>query len=282
VSRVLRCRRFPVRYLNDFGDLRRSEVGALSIVTRTRGEGQPQDSSTPVAVRRPHLIPELLFVGALYMTYSWGRFLAAKRPAGAFAHANTVWNFERRIHLPSEAGLQHALLAWPRVMDLANLHYQVGYIVSLVGSLLWLYIRHPRHYIWYRRFLTLVTGIGLIGQILYPMAPPRLLPGDNVVDSAQIYGHAVFGPVGTGLANQYAAMPSLHVGWAVVVAVGAVVVLRSPWRWLFVLHPILTMLVVVVTGNHYWTDGIVATLIVLVCALAARRWLPEERPEFSP
>jgi membrane-associated phospholipid phosphatase len=74
-------------------------------------------------------------------------------------------------------------------------------------------------------------------------------------------------------------MPSLHVGWAVVVAVGAIVVLRSPWRWLFVLHPVLTMYVVVVTGNHYWMDGIIATVIVAVAAAIAMSWLPEEQPD---
>ncbi len=254
----------------------------MSTVTRSRERDPAPHGQRPAEARarRPHLFRELTLVAALYMTYSVGRYLAA--PAGAYAHATGLWHFERRIGLPNEASVQQLVLDWPRLVDLANLHYQVGYVASLVGSLLWLYVRHPRHYLWYRRFLTLVTGLGLLGQIFYPMAPPRLLPGDGVVDTGQIYGHAVFGPVGTGLANQFAAMPSLHVGWAVVVAVGAVVVLRSPWRWLFVLHPILTLAVVVVTGNHYWTDGIVASIIVFVAAWVARAWLPQEPPAYAP
>jgi len=218
----------------------------------------------------------MLFVAAIYMAYTLGRFAAAKRPSGAFSHASDVWHAERLMQLPNEAHVQALTIGWQRVMDLASLHYQIGYIVSVVGSLVWIYLRHPDYYIWYRRFLTLVTAFGLVGHIVYPMAPPRLLTGDDVVDTAQVFGHAVYGPVGTGLSNQYAAMPSLHVGWAVVVAVAIVVVLRSPWRWLAVVHPVLTMLVVVVTGNHFWMDGIIATVIVAVSAAIALSWLPEE------
>jgi hypothetical protein len=77
-------------------------------------------------------------------------------------------------------------------------------------------------------------------------------------------------------------MPSLHVGWAVVVAVGVIVVLKSRWRWLVVLHPVITLLVVVVSGNHFWTDGIVATFLVAMSAVVASAWLPEPPPTFAP
>jgi PAP2 superfamily len=250
----------------------------MSIITRPRAS-DPTPQREAVARRRPHLIPEMLLVAAVYMAYTLGRFAAAKRPSGAFSHASDVWHVERLMRLPNEAHVQAAVIGWSHVMDLANLHYQLGYVVSVVGSLFWLYIRHPHYYVWYRRFLTLVTGIGLIGHFVYPMAPPRLLTGDNVVDTAAVFGHAVYGPVGTGLSNQYAAMPSLHVGWAVVVAVGAVVVLRSRWRWLAVIHPVLTLLVVVVTGNHFWMDGIIATVIVAVALAISMSWLPEQHEE---
>jgi hypothetical protein len=255
----------------------------MSTITRSR-EGAPPPQEQPEAAtrRRPHLVPEVVLVVALYFAYSLGRYAAAKHSDSAFHHAKEVWRLERWVGLPNEATLQHHFLQWPRVIDLINLHYQIGYIVSLVSVLVWLYARHPGHYIWYRRFLTLVTGLGLIGHLVFPMAPPRLLQGDRVMDTAQIFGHAVYGPVGTGLANQFAAMPSLHVGWAVVVAVGVIVVLRSPWRWLVVLHPVITLLVVVVSGNHFWTDGIVATVLVAISYVIARAWLPEEPSPFAP
>jgi hypothetical protein len=246
----------------------------MTTITRS-GAVEPSPQSGSVAVRRrPHLAPELLLVAAVYMAYTLGRFAAAKHSNGAFQHAADVWHAERLTGLPNEAKMQGLVLSHHWLVSLANLHYQIGYVVSVVGSLIWLYVRHPEHYVWYRRFLTLVTGIGLIGHIVFPMAPPRLLTGDNVVDTAEVFGHAVYGPVGTGLSNQYAAMPSLHVGWAVAVAVACVVVLRSRWRWLAVIHPILTVLVVVVTGNHYWLDGIIATVIVAVAVTVADQWLP--------
>jgi hypothetical protein len=254
----------------------------MSTLTREREQGPAPEQQVVVGRRRPHLVPEFLLVAAGYIAYTLGRFAATKHPDGSYAHAAQVWDFERWLRLPNEADLQQAVLGWSRLMDLANLHYQIGYVVSVVGSLAWLYIRHPGHYIWYRRFLTLVTFIGLIGHIVYPMAPPRLLGGDRVVDSAQVFGHSVYGPEGTGLSNHFAAMPSLHVGWAVVVAIGVVVVLRTPWRWLAVLHPVITLLVVVVTGNHFWMDGIVATLIVAMSAAVAAAWLPEGKPAYAP
>jgi hypothetical protein len=246
----------------------------MSTITRSRASEPSPSGASPAVRRRPHLAPELLFVAAIYMAYTLGRFAAAKHSNGAFLHAADVWHAERLMRLPSEAVVQSYILSRDQLVSLANLHYQVGYVVSVVGSLVWLYIRHPEHYVWYRRFLTLVTGLGLVGHIVYPMAPPRLLTGDNVVDTAQVFGHAVYGPVGTGLSNQYAAMPSLHVGWAVAVAVAVVVVLKSPWRWLAVIHPVLTLLVVVVTGNHYWLDGIIATLIVAISLNVADQWRP--------
>jgi hypothetical protein len=251
-------------------------------ITRTREQGPAPDEQVATGRRRPHLVPEFLLVAAVYMGYTLGRFAATKHPDGSYVHAQQVWDLERWLHLPNEATVQRAVVDWSWLMQVANMHYQIGYVVSVVGSLVWLYIRHPEHYIWYRRFLTLVTGIGLIGHLVYPMAPPRLLASDGVVDSAVVFGHAVYGPVGTGLANQFAAMPSLHVGWAVVVAVGIIVVLRSPWRWLAVLHPVITLLVVVVTGNHFWMDGIVATLIVAVSGAVALSWLPEGKPAYAP
>lgn len=253
----------------------------MSTVVREREQGPAPDRQVE-RPRRPHLFPEFLLVAAVYMAYTLGRFAATKHPNGSYVHAQNVWNLERWLHLPNEATVQQAVLGWKQLMDLANLHYQIGYVVSVIGSLVWLYVWHPEHYIWYRRFLTLVTFIGLIGHIVYPMAPPRLLAGDDVVDSAQVFGHAVYGPVGTGLSNQFAAMPSLHVGWAVVCAVGVIVVLRTPWRWLAVLHPVVTLLVVVITGNHFWMDGIVASLIVAVAGAVAVAWLPEGKPTYAP
>jgi hypothetical protein len=100
------------------------------------------------------------------------------------------------------------------------------------------------------------------------MAPPRLVPAFGMVDSGVRLGQSVYpAKPDSGVANQFAAMPSVHVGWALLVAVGVILVTRSRWRWLALIHPVLTAVVVTVTANHYWADGIVAALLVAVAVL---------------
>jgi hypothetical protein len=118
------------------------------------------------------------------------------------------------------------------------------------------------------------------------VAPPRFLPDLGYIDLATRYGWSVYGPVGTGVSDQFAAMPSIHVGWAALVSFGIVAVSTSRWRWLFMLHLVLTMLVVSATGNHWWLDGIVAIVLLLVAfamddgarrltkSWRIRRWIP--------
>ena len=96
------------------------------------------------------------------------------------------------------------------------------------------------------------------------------MPG--FVDTAAVDDASVYSGVGGALANQYAAMPSLHVGWSIVVAAAVIGTLRSRARWLIVLHPVLTVLVVVVTANHYWLDALVsAALFVASLTLVGPR-----------
>jgi len=84
------------------------------------------------------------------------------------------------------------------------------------------------------------------------------------VDTGVLLGQSVYGPsTDSGVANQFAAMPSLHVGWAFMVAVFLIRATRSRRRWLWIAHPVLTFTVVVVTANHYWLDGLIAISLAL-------------------
>jgi hypothetical protein len=95
-----------------------------------------------------------------------------------------------------------------------------------------------------------------------------MMPATGMVDTAIKYHQSVYGTVAGFDPDQLSAMPSVHVGWAILVAVAAITTLRSRWRWLAVLYPVLTTLAVIVTANHFWLDGIVAGLIlVLVLAV---------------
>jgi hypothetical protein len=144
--------------------------------------------------------------------------------------------------------------------------------------LLWLSIWRPKAYSHVRWTMVALTGLALIGHIAFPLAPPRMMPG--FVDTGLRFGQSVYGPDHTGGAvNQFAAMPSLHVGWAALIALSMILITRSRWRWLWLLHPVITFTVVVVTANHYWLDGLVAlALLALSLPLLLRSGLHADRP----
>ncbi|MFH9060177.1 phosphatase PAP2 family protein [Streptomyces coeruleorubidus] len=221
------------------------------------------------AIARPPLVREFLLVAGLFLVYKLGRQLATGHTGEAFHNAYRVWDFERAVRLPGEGAVQSLLLHVDGLVHLANTYYAAVHFPVTAAFLIWLYLRRPAHYVWARRILAAVTAAALVVHLLFPLAPPRMLAATGLVDTARVYGPSVYGsPATDSLSNQFAAMPSLHFGWALMVAVGLIVATRSRWRWLWLLHPLLTLLVIVGTANHYWLDAIVATAL-LGLALAA-------------
>jgi membrane-associated phospholipid phosphatase len=115
--------------------------------------------------------------------------------------------------------------------------------------------------------LVSVTMVALLLHVTFPLAPPRMLPGEGFVDTMEVYGPSAYGAGTESVTNQYAAMPSLHAAWALFVGFALVAVLTRRWRWAALLHPVLTVLVVVATGNHYWLDVIAAAALVVLAML---------------
>lgn len=220
-------------------------------------------------------------VVALWVAYSLGRQAARGHVAEALANAHDVWHWQRLMHLPNELLIQHALLSNGFFVRSANVYYAAVHFPATAAFLVFLYLRRPAHYRWARRTLALLTGIALIIHTMFPLAPPRMLEGVGLIDTAQRYGPSVYGPPHEGgLSNQFAAMPSLHVGWATMVAIGLIVTLKSRWRWLWLAHPVITTIVVTGTANHYWLDSLVAwTLLATILALVPR---PRPRIEVRP
>jgi PAP2 superfamily len=190
-------------------------------------------------------------------------------PGGALARAQWIWHAERVVHLPSEAGIQQAFLGHPLLVQALNLYYASLHFVVLMTCLVWVYVRHRRQYPQVRITLVLFTAGALLVQFL-PVAPPRMLAGDGLVDTAARYGQSVYGSVEGFNADQLSAMPSVHVGWALLVALVVVQVSRSRWRWLALGYPLLTLLAVIVTANHFWLDGIAAALLLALALLVQR------------
>ena len=206
---------------------------------------------------------------ALFALWQLAGSLSVVGPDGALARAQWIWHAERVVHMPSETEIQRAFLGHPLLVQALNLYYASLHFVVLISCLVWVYARHRRHYPQVRITLVLFTAGALLIQFL-PVAPPRMLPGDGMVDTAARYGQSVYGSVAGFNADQLSAMPSVHVGWALLVALVVVQVSRSRWRWLALGYPALTLLAVVVTANHFWLDGIAAALL-LGLALAVQR-----------
>lgn len=234
------------------------------------GRTEPARAETD-AIARPPLVRELLLVVGLFLVYKFGRQLATGHTGDAFRNADRVWDLERAVHLPGEGSVQHLLLHGDTLVHLANTYYATVHFPATAAFLVWLYLRRPAHYVWARRVLAVVTAAALVVHLAFPLAPPRMLAATGLIDTGQVYGPSVYGsPQTDHLSNQFAAMPSLHFGWALMVAIGLIVATRSRWRPLWLLHPLLTLLVIVGTANHYWLDAIVATAMLGVALAVVR------------
>ncbi|MFC0033353.1 phosphatase PAP2 family protein [Micromonospora chaiyaphumensis] len=248
-------------------------------ITRPAPPPVTADARPPGAVRRA--VRELALVAVLFLAYKAGRLAVAGRSATARANGERIWWLERLLHLPDEAAVQAPLLLHELPVQLANCYYAYVHFPATALCLIWLYLRHPVHYRWLRRALAALTAAALALHVLVPLAPPRMTALTGLVDTGSRYGPAVYGPPEADtLSNQYAAMPSLHVGWAVAVAVALVTVTAGRWRWLWLAHPVLTLFVVVGTGNHYWLDGVVAVVLLgLILAVLPRPGVPRRPPD---
>ena len=226
----------------------------------------------------------------LYALWQLAGNLAQGGYQQAIAHAQWIWHTERTLRLPSEVGVQRLLLPHPLLSEIANLYYATMHFGLLIAMLIWLFARHRDGYPGVRNAMAASTAICLLVSFI-PVAPPRMLPGAGIVDLAARYGESVYGVVGSNAgADQLSAMPSVHVAWSILVAWAVITRARSRWRWLILLHPLITVLVVVGTGNHYWADAIVSAAIdgavisavTLLTRYFRRAPVPQPAPEPQP
>jgi hypothetical protein len=219
--------------------------------------------------RWPGVITEAGLLFGLYALWQFAGSFTVMSQAGAVSRGRWLWHAERILHLPSETSVQRLFLPHPLLVQAFNLYYDTLHFAVLGACLVWLYVRHRDAYPAIRNTVALFTGASLLIQLI-PVAPPRLLPGTGLVDTAVRYGQSVYSWHGGFNADEFSAMPSVHVGWALIVAVAVITASRRRWRWLAAGYPVLTMLVVVVTANHFWLDGIVSALLVVLVLVVQR------------
>ncbi len=217
--------------------------------------------------RRPRvrfgLVGEVVLVVGLWLGYRQVRHLTRDQADEAFSNARQVIDFERGLDFFNERAVQRFVLHNDAIVWFLNQYYARVHLPLTAVFVIWLLLRHRD---WYRRARTLlitVTAVGLVIHVTYPLAPPRMMRQYGFVDTLREQGVDLYtADPSDSFANQFAAMPSLHFGWAVIVAVVFVAVKRTPASSLALAHPAITLLAIVATANHYWLDAIIGFVLV--------------------
>jgi hypothetical protein len=216
---------------------------------------------------------------SLYPAYLAIRSVSIDDGHEAIAHASKLIDVERATGLFHEADVQNV---FGPIVDALSAYYMLAFGPLIVAVLVWLGVRHRHLYRQVRTLLLASLGLAVIGYIAYPTAPPRMVPGLGISDTVGMSAHDTGSVAGIRF-NPYAAMPSMHVGWSLLIGIFGFRAARSRWlKAFFALHPILMVLTVTATGNHYFVDAIAGAAaalvaIVLVAALSrARKGRPDQ------
>jgi hypothetical protein len=209
---------------------------------------------------------ELALVAVFDAVYEWTSDLSGTDRALAQRHAYEEIRLERALGLFREPGIQAWALHSRVFIEASDLFYATAHFLLPVLALVWLFRLHPERYLRWRDALAWTTGLALVGFTVFPLMPPRMLPARfGIIDTMNVIGGP--GSWDTVLlkeaGNQLAAMPSLHISWALWSVLALMPVVRRPWaKLLLALDPLATVVVILVTGNHYILD-IVGGLVVL-------------------
>ena len=208
-------------------------------------------------------IEQLLMVGGAVLLYFAVRGLTQGDEAAAIAHGLDLLRFESFFGLDLESGFQNSIIDNTNLVTLANWIYIWGHWPAIVVTLTWLYRNNPVEFRLLRNAIFASGAIGLIIFMSYPVAPPRLLDSgmiDTIAEQSASY--RVLQP--PSLVNKYAALPSLHVGWNLLVGLAIIRVAGNwPLRLVGVLSPLAMIAAVILTANHFVLDAVAGTLVAL-------------------
>jgi membrane-associated phospholipid phosphatase len=221
----------------------------------------------------------LLFAGAYYL-YRLVRGFVDGQAGLAFENARTLVHIERSLGLFFEPGLQ----AWAKgeewLLMFANWMYVNSHFLVTTTFLVWLYIARNHAFYFVRNMFMVAMGFALVGYLAYPTAPPRFLPEWGFTDTvANFVGESAENSADV-LYNPFAAVPSMHVAFALMIAIPAFrLVRRRPLKVLWAAYPALVTFVVVVTANHYWVDAVLGAMVAGASAWLASATFARARPD---
>lgn len=225
--------------------------------------------------RLPGWLRELILVAAVYFSYSLTRNLIPNHEAQAQRNARWILDLEKQLGLDIELGINLWGADRPWLIIPVNYYYATLHLSFTLFVMIWLYRRRTAVYARLRSVLLTMTMMALASYWLYPLAPPRLMPGTSYVDTVKEYVLWGFTPSEDmqSLSNQYAAMPSMHVGWSLWVGVALFCYGRSRiTRAIGIAYPLTTVFVVVVTANHFILDAVAAVLFFVVAIALVDRF----------
>jgi hypothetical protein len=233
--------------------------------------------------RRPRWWQEIAIIGFCYWIYGEVRNAVPEQESIAMRHGRSVQHLQDIFHLNFERSLNGYVATREPVAQVMNYYYATLHFIVTIWVLVWLFRTHPRIYRGARTVIFATSLIALAGFYLYPLAPPRLLPNSGYVDTLLKYHTwgSLADPKVAEHSNQFAAMPSLHIGWAIWCSVAIVWCARRRWvRILAALYPICTLLVIVGTANHFIIDAVFGLLVFM--AGVAVQFLISGRGAFQP
>ena len=227
------------------------------------------------------VLRQISLFGAAYLAYRLVRGLVEGDANAAFAHARDLIALERTLHVFVEPSIQAWASGSHFVMVLASWTYVNAQTTVTVAALVYLYLRHNRNFYFVRNMFMIAMAIALVGYTVFPTAPPRFLPEWGFIDSVgNLTGVHVSHASATmsALVNPYAAVPSMHVAFALMIGWTLARLVR--WRVvrvLWLLYPFLMAFVIIVTANHFIFDAFLGAVTAGASAYGAS-WLARARP----
>jgi membrane-associated phospholipid phosphatase len=220
----------------------------------------------------------VLFCGA-YWVYRLVRGQVFDQGAEAFDHARSIVSLERSLHVFAEPSIQHWAIGTGFLDSVGSWMYLNTHFIVTTCALGFIYLFRNEHFYFVRNMFMVAMAIALVGYIVYPTAPPRMLPELGFVDSVSDFTGVSSDSDVNALFNPYAAVPSMHVGFALMLAVPMIRMAKRGWvKVLWAVYAPIVSGVVVVTANHWIFDAATGALVAAVSAVAAHTVLARVRP----
>jgi membrane-associated phospholipid phosphatase len=219
-----------------------------------------------------------VFCGA-YWLYRLVRGMVDGRAQAAFEHARQIVALERHAGVFVEPAVQAWASGREWLIDAASWTYLNSHFTITTVTLAFIYLARNEHFYFVRNMFTVAMGLALVGYLAFPTAPPRLMPEWGFTDSVSAFTGVTSGSAVDALYNPFAAVPSMHVGFALMLGLTMARIARRRWaKALWCAYPAVVAFVVVVTANHWIFDAVTGALTAAISAVAAQLLFARARP----